>query len=73
MAFCGECGAEKGCKHHPNDKCQFCFGTKGGVRGNENVFKALDVGNKEYDVIVCDYCTSLLMDLLKKERLIMIK
>lgn len=38
------------------DKCRFCRGTKGGMPGNENV-----IGG----VVVCDYCTSLLIDIKK--------
>lgn len=36
------------------DKCQFCFGMKGDVPGNENRFGS---------IIVCDYCTSLLIEI----------
>jgi hypothetical protein len=36
------------------DGCKLCLGSKGGVPGNENV-----VGG----VVVCDYCTSILMDM----------
>ncbi len=35
-----------------SDSCRFCLGTKGGTPGNENLFN---------DVVVCDYCTALLM------------
>ena len=38
------------------DKCKFCLGIKGGVLGNENVVDG---------VVVCDYCTSILMDMEK--------
>lgn len=41
---------------HRLDKCQFCLGAKGGVRGNENVFAG---------IIVCDYCTPLVMSIQK--------
>ena len=40
------------------DKCQFCLGAKGGVRGNENI-----IGG----VIVCDYCHYLLMVISEQE------
>lgn len=36
----------------PRDGCKFCLGHKGGEPGNENVIKG---------VVVCDYCTALLM------------
>lgn len=38
------------------DRCQFCNGTKGGVRGNENKYGS---------VIVCDYCSVVVDELLK--------
>lgn len=36
------------------DECKFCYGIKGGVPGNCNVFNG---------ILVCDYCTSLLLDI----------
>jgi hypothetical protein len=33
--------------HASRDNCELCFGTKGGVLGNENVIKGQ---------VVCDYC-----------------
>jgi hypothetical protein len=36
------------------DKCQFCYGMKGGVPGNEN-----RIGG----VIVCDYCHALYLNI----------
>lgn len=40
------------------DKCQVCFGKKGGVRGNENI---VNVNGKK--IIMCDYCSAIfLMD-----------
>jgi hypothetical protein len=39
---------------HARDNCKLCLGAKGGVPGNENV-----IGG----VVVCDYCTSTLMDM----------
>lgn len=38
------------------DACRFCLGAKGGTPGNEN---------RIADIVVCDYCTSLLMDMEK--------
>lgn len=38
------------------DNCQFCGGTKGGVKGNCNVFSG---------IIVCDYCTPLVQRIIK--------
>lgn len=37
-----------------SDKCQFCYGAKGGVPGNEN-----RIGG----VIVCDYCHALYLNI----------
>lgn len=34
------------------DKCQVCFGKRGGVRGNENIITLNDI-----KIIMCDYCT----------------
>lgn len=36
------------------DNCKMCLGSKGGVRGNENRIRG---------VVVCDYCTVMLMDM----------
>jgi len=36
------------------DACEFCGGNKGGTPGNENIID---------EVVVCDYCTALLMDM----------
>ncbi len=38
---------------HEVDGCEFCFGTKGGVPGNENLV-TID-GTKK---VACDYCSS---------------
>ena len=38
------------------DKCEFCLGAKGGVRGNEN---------KIGGVVVCDYCSELVIKIIK--------
>lgn len=40
-----------------HDKCEFCLGIKGGALGNENVVDG---------VVVCDYCTVILMDMKKR-------
>lgn len=42
------------------DKCQFCLGAKGGVPGNENVYPT-----KKGKVVACDYCTSLIIDIVR--------
>jgi len=36
------------------DRCQVCFGTRGGVRGNENVIEV-----EGHKVVMCDYCSSI--------------
>ena len=41
------------------DNCEFCKGRKGGVKGNENMFG---------DIIVCDYCTALVLTIIRGER-----
>ena len=35
---------------HPKDRCEICYGEKGGVYGNENIIGGLRV---------CDYCTAI--------------
>lgn len=36
------------------DKCQFCYGAKGGVPGNENRING---------IVVCDYCHALYLQI----------
>lgn len=33
---------------HPRDKCQICYGSRGGVYGNENILPD--------GTVICDYC-----------------
>ena len=40
------------------NKCELCLGAKGGTPGNENI-----IGGH----VVCDYCTSLLMDMDRQD------
>jgi hypothetical protein len=47
-------GAAKAATTVEKDGCRLCLGAKGGVPGNENV-----IGG----VVVCDYCSSTLMDM----------
>ncbi len=42
------------------DGCEFCLGAKGGVEGN---------GNRFNGILVCDYCTALLLDAKKSPAL----
>ncbi len=39
---------------HEVDACEYCFGARGGVPGNENIIKENDGTEK----VICDYCHS---------------
>lgn len=46
------------------DDCEFCLGAKKGMPGNENVFYAAGPNGTER-VLVCDYCSVLLNNILE--------
>ena len=48
-----DCSGEADAPPDPPDNCQICHGSKGGVKGNENVING---------VIVCDYCHVIMGD-----------
>jgi hypothetical protein len=50
------------------DNCEFCLGAKGGVKGNENVYKSRYHNGSTRKVIVCDYCSSMLDMIVRQDR-----